>query len=126
VPPRSGGGLEVVGATFGVAFRPPLYPFWGGPKASLWPWGGASHLWEWLASQLPLLAGENADVALMDFAKMNEKLTEGLVLNSRKTKRFNVEKKSEGFLKKNISIQGFIIYLLLLYKFRRLAASTYP
>jgi hypothetical protein len=43
-------------------------------------------------------------VALTEVAKMDRKLTEGVVSNSQKTKRFNVEKKKK-------KVRGFLGFL---------------
>jgi hypothetical protein len=58
-----------------------------------------------------LLAGKNADVTITDFAKMNGKFMEGLVLKSRKTKGFNVKKKSEGFFFKKTFRLRDLLYI---------------
>jgi hypothetical protein len=52
-------------------------------------------------------------VALTELRKMDGKLIEGPVSNSRKTRGFNVEKKNnnEGFFRIFAKTQGFILYL---------------
>jgi len=49
-------------------------------------------------------------VALTEVAKMDKKLTEELVSNSQKTKRFNVEKKKKRKKKKK-KVRGFLGFL---------------